>query len=136
MQIHTDVISVRTDKRCDMVDISSRVRDIISKSGIKDGDCVVFCRHTTAGITINENADPDVVHDILLTLEELVPHRRAGYRHAEGNSDSHVKSTLTGASEHILISDGKPVLGTWQGIYFCEYDGPRSRKVQVQVKGE
>lgn len=136
MQIHTDVISVRTHKRCDMVDITSPVRDVISKSGITDGDCVVFCRHTTAGITINENADPDVVHDILLTLEELVPHGRAGYRHAEGNSDSHVKSTLTGASEHILISDGKPVLGTWQGIYFCEYDGPRSRKVQVQVKGE
>jgi secondary thiamine-phosphate synthase enzyme len=135
MEIITEAFAVRSSKRCDMIDISSEVASIVAKSGITEGDCIIFCQHTTGGITINENADPDVVHDVLMTLEELFPKDRPGYRHDEGNSDSHVKSTLTGCSEQVLISGGKMILGIWQGIYFCEYDGPRSRTVTVQVRG-
>ena len=119
-----------------MIDITTQVAEVVRSSGIGNGDCIVFCNHTTAGITINENADPDVVHDILMTLEELFPQNRRGYRHMEGNSDSHIKSSLVGASEQILIDSGKMVLGTWQGIYFCEFDGPRNRTVTVQIRGE
>ncbi len=129
-------ISVKTSRRCEMIDITSRVAQIVRDSGIRDGTVTVFCPHTTAGITINENADPDVVHDILLTLEELIPERRPGYRHNEGNSDAHVKSSLVGASEQILIAAGQLVLGTWQAIYFCEFDGPRTRNTIVQVQGD
>ncbi|AQT67522.1 secondary thiamine-phosphate synthase enzyme [Anaerohalosphaera lusitana] len=136
MKIYDEVVDVRTNKRNDMIDITAKVRDVVVKSGVANGDCIVFCKHTTGGVTINENADPDVVHDVLLTLDELVPEHRTGYRHGEGNSDSHVKSSLVGCSEQVLIKDGRLVLGTWQGIYFCEFDGPRSRKVVVQVRGE
>ena len=118
-----------------MIDITSQVADVVRSSGIASGDCIVFCNHTTGGITINENADPDVVHDMLMTLEELFPKDRPGYRHDEGNSDSHIKSTLVGCSEQVLVENSSLVLGTWQGIYFCEFDGPRSRKVTVQIKG-
>jgi secondary thiamine-phosphate synthase enzyme len=97
---------------------------------------IVFCPHTTAAITINENADPDVQHDMLQTLSELIPQSRPGYRHNEGNSDAHCKSSLIGTSEQILINNGKIDLGTWQGIYFCEFDGPRRRTVKIQIKGE
>ncbi len=114
---------------------TAKVDRVVSDTGITNGTVTIFCPHTTAAITINENADPDVTHDILMTLEELFPKNRPGYRHDEGNSDSHIKSTLTGCSEQILISKGKPILGVWQGIYFCEYDGPRNRTVQVQVRG-
>ncbi|MEE9369830.1 MAG: secondary thiamine-phosphate synthase enzyme YjbQ, partial [Sedimentisphaerales bacterium] len=102
----------------------------------KNGDVIIYCPHTTAAITINENADPSVPHDILLTLDELVPHHRAGYRHSEGNSDAHSKSTIVGCSEQVLLKGGKLALGTWQAIFFCEFDGPRSRRVMVQVRGE
>lgn len=119
-----------------MVDITAQVQAIVRESGVKSGQVVVFCPHTTAAITINENADPSVPHDILLTLEELIPQSRRGYRHSEGNSDSHVKCSLVGASELVLIADGHLTLGTWQGIFFCEFDGARSRKVIVQVRGE
>jgi len=119
-----------------MVDITSQVDSVVRQSGISDGDAIVYCPHTTAAITINENADPSVAHDILLTLDELVPRHRAGYRHSEGNSDAHCKSTLIGCSKQILIKDGTLDLGTWQGIFFCEFDGPRSRKVIVQVRGQ
>lgn len=136
MNITTEAISVRTSKRCDMIDITSQVAAVVAKAGITEGDCMIFCQHTTGGITINENADPDVVHDMLMTLEELFPKNRPGYRHMEGNSDSHIKSTLTGCSEQVLITGGTMVLGTWQGIYFCEYDGPRNRTVQIQVRGK
>lgn len=136
MKFHNDEFSVSTDKRNHMTDITDRVRMIIEESQIKQGDVIVFCPHTTAGITINENADPSVVHDILLTLSELFPHNRSGYRHAEGNSDSHCKSSTVGCSEQVIIKDGRLQLGTWQGIYFCEFDGPRNRKVKVQVRGE
>jgi secondary thiamine-phosphate synthase enzyme len=119
-----------------MIDITDRVESIVSVSGITDGDALVFCPHTTAAITINENADPSVPHDLLLTLEQLVPQRRLGYRHSEGNSDAHCKSSLLGCSEQVLIKGGSLQLGTWQGVFFCEFDGPRSRKVIVQVRGQ
>jgi len=135
MNIVTETISVKTSKRNQMIDITSQVADVVRGSGIASGDCIVFCNHTTGGITINENADPDVVHDMLMTLEELFPQDRRGYRHAEGNSDSHIKSSLVGCSEQVLIEHSNLMLGTWQGIYFCEFDGPRSRKVTVQIKG-
>jgi len=136
MKIVEKTFSVNSKKRCEMIDITDKVQSVVRDAGVSAGDCIIYCPHTTAAITINENADPSVVHDILLTLEELVPHRRAGYRHYEGNSDSHVKSSLLGCSEQVLISNGSVVLGTWQGIYFCEFDGPRSRKVFIQVRGE
>ena len=119
-----------------MIDITAQVAAVVRNSGVTIGECTVFCNHTTGAITINENADPDVVHDILMTLEELFPQNRKGYRHMEGNSDSHVKSSLVGVSEQILIDQGRMILGTWQGIYFCEFDGPRSRTVTVQILGE
>ena len=128
-------LAVRTSRRNEMVDISGLMGEAVAESGVKDGWAVVFVPHTTAGVTINENADPDVVHDVLMTLEELVPEGRRGYRHGEGNSDSHVKASLVGSSVTVIVADGRMQLGTWQGIYFCEFDGPRSRKVLVQVKG-
>jgi len=130
-----ETIGVRTHKRSEMIDITHEVSQAVDKSGVKAGTVTVFCPHTTAAITINENADPDVPHDVLLTLEQLIPQHRAGYRHNEGNSDAHVKSSLVGASETLLIRDGRMVLGTWQGIFFCEFDGPRSRTVHIQVNG-
>ncbi len=135
MKIIDETLGVSTKRRCEMVDITQRVADIVAASGIAGGEVVVYCPHTTAAITINENADPDVVHDILLTLDELLPQARAGYRHGEGNSDAHVKSSLVGCSETIILKGGTMLLGTWQAIFFCEFDGPRSRKVAVQVRG-
>ena len=136
MKIVQEEFRVSTRSRNQMIDITSQVRSLIDKSGVTDGDVIVYCPHTTAAITINENADPSVPHDMLLTLEELLPQHRSGYRHSEGNSDSHCKSSLIGCSEQILIKGGSLQLGTWQGIFFCEFDGPRSRKVIVQVRGE
>ncbi|MFH1716265.1 MAG: secondary thiamine-phosphate synthase enzyme YjbQ [Planctomycetota bacterium] len=136
MKIVQEELRLSTRSRNEMVDITSQVGSLVGKSGVTDGDAIVYCPHTTAAITINENADPSVPHDILLTLEQLLPQRRAGYRHGEGNSDSHCKSSLVGCSEQILIKDGSLGLGTWQGIFFCEFDGPRSRKVIVQIRGE
>jgi len=136
MKIIKKDFSVSTKQRNEMIDITSRVGSIVRQSGISKGDCIAYCPHTTAAITINENADPSVMHDILLTLEEMVPHYRAGYRHSEGNSDAHCKSAIVGSSRQILIDNGALQLGTWQGIFFCEFDGPRSRSVIVQVRGE
>ena len=135
MEIIRETIPVKTHKHCDMIDITSQVATAVKNSGIDTGDCTVFCTHTTAAVTINENADPDVVHDVLMTLEQLIPTDRPGYRHGEGNSDAHVKSSLVGVSEQILIDNGRLVLGTWQGIYFCEFDGPRNRQLVIQVRG-
>ncbi len=115
-----------------MSDITAQVRRAIADSGVREGICTVYCPHTTAGITINENADPDVVHDLLGAMAKLVPWE-AGYRHAEGNSAAHVKSTLVGASASVLVDDGQPVLGTWQSVFFCEFDGPRQRKFLVKT---
>jgi secondary thiamine-phosphate synthase enzyme len=126
---------VRTRSRTEMVEITSQVRDAIRTSGVRQGLCVVYCPHTTAAITINENADPDVVHDLMLWYNRTVPHEQPGFRHGEGNSDSHIKATLVGPSVTLLIEGGQPVLGRWQGIFFCEFDGPRTRTVQVQIVG-
>jgi secondary thiamine-phosphate synthase enzyme len=114
-----------------MIDITSEVTSAIGDSGIISGTVTVYVPHTTAGITINENADPSVARDITHSLSELVP-PDAGYSHAEGNADSHIKSVTVGPSITLIVDGGKPVLGTWQGVFFCEFDGPRSRTVYVQ----
>ena len=124
--------NIKTDKHTQMKDITRLIQDEVRKSGVKDGLCVVFTPHTTAAVTINENADPDVVRDLNMELGKIIPWED-GYHHIEGNSAAHLKSSLVGASEHIIIEDGKLLLGTWQGIYFCEYDGPRNRKVIVKI---
>jgi secondary thiamine-phosphate synthase enzyme len=136
MKVFNDSFAVSTNKRCELIDITDKIQSIIDKAGISDGNVVVYCPHTTAAITINENADPDVVHDILLTLAELVPQHRSGYRHSEGNSDAHVKSSIIGCSKTIPLSSGKMPLGTWQAIFFCEFDGPRRRTVHIQITGQ
>jgi secondary thiamine-phosphate synthase enzyme len=123
-------ISVKTHSRIDMVDITLMVQKEISKGDVTDGLCVVYVPHTTAGITINEGADPAVCQDIVKKLSELVP-PDAGYRHMEGNADSHIKASLMGSSVTVLVEGGRLVLGTWQKIFFCEFDGPRSRRVYV-----
>ena len=115
--------------------ITSEVRDAVNKSGIRDGLAVVFCPHTTAGITINENADPDVVHDMRIGMDKAYPDR-AEFRHGEGNSAAHLRSSAVGASETVIIEDGRLLLGTWQSIYFCEFDPPRNRRFYVKIIGE
>ncbi len=123
-------IDVKTASVNELVDITSRVQKAIDgEEGFKDGVVLIFCPHTTAGITINENADPDVPTDILMKSAKLIERNDPDFRHAEGNSDGHVKSSLFGASESVIVEDGKLVLGTWQGIFFAEFDGPRTRKV-------
>jgi secondary thiamine-phosphate synthase enzyme len=135
MEHHHEILSIETHQRNEMVDISADVSVAVAKSGVDSGLAIVYCPHTTAGITINENADPDVMQDILFTLEDLIPHLQKEYRHGEGNSDAHVKSSLVGASQTILIQNGRLKLGTWQGIYFCEFDGPRHRNINIQILG-
>ncbi len=125
---------VKTGSRSEFVDITDRVQAALAEEGVVDGVCLVFCPHTTAAITINEDADPSVSSDIQNYLDQLVP-RRGSYRHAEGNSDAHIKSSVFGCSELVIVEGGRPVLGTWQGIYFCEFDGPRTRRVLVKVVG-
>jgi secondary thiamine-phosphate synthase enzyme len=126
------MITVKTSKREEMIDITHQVQNTVSSMNIKNGIVVCFVPHTTAGITINENADPDVKRDIIYKLNKEVP-QQDGYYHAEGNSDAHLKASLFGFSEHIIIDNGKLVLGTWQSIYFCEFDGPRTRNLHVKV---
>jgi secondary thiamine-phosphate synthase enzyme len=128
------VVNIATDSRVQFVDITAAVRAKVSESGVKNGVCYVFVPHTTAGITINENADPDVVRDINHVLEKLVPESGA-YRHREGNSDAHVKAALLGSAVTAPIVDGRLGLGAWQGIYFCEFDGPRHRSFKVGITG-
>ena len=124
--------SVQTDKHTEMIDITRQVQGFVRGKNVDRGICIVYVPHTTAAITINENADPDVVRDFTMEINKLVPWED-GYRHAEGNSAAHLKASMIGFSQTILIEDGRLVLGTWQGIYFCEFDGPRSRKVYVKV---
>jgi len=124
------VFEVRTASRCQMLDITRQVRQALAESGLRDGAVLVYVPHTTAGVTINENADPSVAADILAQLERMVP-RGAGYRHGEGNSDAHIKATLTGFSQLVPVREGSLALGTWQGVFFCEFDGPRTRRVMV-----
>ena len=126
---------LHTRRRNEFVEITDRVRQAVRQSGVAAGLCVVYCPHTTAAITINENADPDVVHDMLLWLERVVPQAHSGFRHGEGNSDSHIKASLVGPSVTLVIDSGDLVLGRWQGVWFCEFDGPRTRTVHVQVVG-
>ncbi|MBE9547255.1 MAG: YjbQ family protein [Proteobacteria bacterium] len=123
--------TVKTGARSEMTDITDRVRDVLRESEIKSGICYVFTPHTTAAITINENADPDVPRDIIMEMDKVIP-LNDNYRHIEGNSAAHIKASLIGASEMVFIEDGKLVLGTWQSIFFCEFDGPRTRKVLVK----
>jgi len=130
-----DEISVKTDSHSQFIDITSKVSEILAKIGISDGMCTVFTPHTTAGITINENADLDVPRDIIKEMGKIVP-LDAGYAHIEGNSAAHIKSSLFGCSETVIVRDGSLMLGTWQSIFFCEFDGPRNRKVWVQIIGE
>jgi secondary thiamine-phosphate synthase enzyme len=115
------------------VEITQLVQAAVDQAAVQTGRAIVYVPHTTAGVTINENADPDVMHDMLKQLDEMVPWRQPFYRHAEGNSASHVKASMMGSSVTVLIESGQLVLGTWQGIYFCEFDGPRTRKVHVQL---
>jgi secondary thiamine-phosphate synthase enzyme len=130
-------LEVRTEARAQLVDVTDRVREALRAAGLVEGAVLVYCPHTTAGVTIQENADPDVQRDLLLALENAVPERaaRGTYRHAEGNSDAHVKSSLVGASQLVPVHEGALVLGTWQGIYLCEFDGPRRRELVVQPLG-
>jgi secondary thiamine-phosphate synthase enzyme len=125
--------SIKTTTRNQFVEITDHVSEVLAKSGVETGICVVYCPHTTAAITVNENADPDVVHDMLLYLNRTIPQRQTGFRHGEGNSDSHIKASLVGPSVTLIVEEGDVVLGRWQGIYFCEFDGPRTRKVMVQI---
>ncbi len=125
-------IPVQTRSRCQLVDITSPVRRAVRDLGLKDGILTVFVPHTTAGITIQENADPDVVRDLLMELERMVPFED-GYQHSEGNSTAHIKSSLMGSSIQVLVEGGELLFGTWQGIYFCEFDGPRHRRVWVKA---
>lgn len=135
MKMIEETFSIKTHRRCDMIDITAQVQAAVSRSGFEAAMAIISCPHTTAAITINENADPDVPHDILLTLEELVPHLRNGYRHGEGNSDAHVKSSLFGCTETVTFANGRLQLGTWQGLFFCEFDGPRTRTVHIRILG-
>ncbi len=126
------IIDIGTKARCEYVDITAQVQSAVAKTNVDRGVAVVCSTHTTGGITVNENADPDVMADVLATLSRLVP-RHGPYDHGEGNSDAHVKASLVGLSATLPVEKGRLVLGTWQGIYFCEFDGPRSRRVLVQV---
>lgn len=127
----THVLEVATSRDEELLDITERVASLVESSGVQAGLCAVFCPHTTAALTLNENADPDVKRDLLFALRRAVPD--AGFRHAEGNSDAHVKASLVGPSVTVLVDGGRLKLGTWQGILFCEFDGPRRRKVWVQL---
>ncbi|MGB6545611.1 MAG: secondary thiamine-phosphate synthase enzyme YjbQ [Candidatus Acidiferrales bacterium] len=126
-------LAIKTSRRTELRKITREVSEIVARHGTIDGVCHVYVPHTTAGITINEGADPDVAHDIELTFDRLVPREAAGYRHAEGNSDSHVKTAMVGTSQTVLIENGRLVLGRWQAIFLCEFDGPRTREVLVRV---
>jgi secondary thiamine-phosphate synthase enzyme len=128
--IHT--LSVRTESRIEMVDITGRIQELVRIGGVKEGVCHVFVAHTTAGLTINENADPSVQADILMVLNKNISDQDA-YRHGEGNSPAHIKASLMGPDLTLLVNNGGLLLGTWQGIYLCEFDGPRTRKVHIKI---
>ena len=129
------ILSVKTRKRTELIDITSDINQLIKKSDVDQGLCMLYVPHTTAAVTINESADPSVKSDILMVLNQVIPWD-ANYRHLEGNSPAHVKSSLVGPSELIAIENRRLVLGTWQGIFFCEFDGPRTRKVYVRISKE
>ena len=126
-------VKINTKIKTEFINITNTVEKEITKNKISDGICTVFVPHTTAGITINENADPDVVKDILMMLDREIPLRDSDYEHSEGNSAAHIKASVMGSSVTIFIENGKLQLGTWQGIYFCEFDGPRSREIWIKT---
>jgi secondary thiamine-phosphate synthase enzyme len=126
-------LEIRTRQRTEFVEITDRVNAMLRQSNLQEGICVVYCPHTTAAVTVNENADPDVVHDLLAWLNRSIPQHQPDFRHSEGNSDAHIKSSLMGPSVTLIVDKGALVLGRWQGIYFCEFDGPRTRQVHVQI---
>jgi secondary thiamine-phosphate synthase enzyme len=128
----TDILVVRSGKRADAIEITDRVEQVVRESGVQTGLCQIYVPHTTAGVFINENADPDALSDLLHTLEALVPWEN-GYRHAEGNAAAHIKATLVGTSQVVPVRHGRLALGRWQGIFFADFDGPRERHFQVTV---
>lgn len=132
IQMKSLTLNIKTNTHTEMQEITDRVQEAVSDSGVEDGICMLFVPHTTAAVTINENADPDVVRDFIMELDKIVPWDD-GYHHIEGNSAVHLKSSIIGFSEHIIVENGRLQLGTWQGIYFCEYDGPRSRKLKIKI---
>ena len=125
--------TIRTSRHTEFVEITESLQEAIDESGVKEGICMAFVPHTTAGITINENADPDVVTDMIYALDKAVPWKDSHYRHGEGNTAAHVKSSMMGHSAHVLVRGGKLQFGTWQGVYLCEFDGPRSRNLWVTI---
>ena len=125
-------ISISTNAKTEMIDITPQIQHLLTQTGIKSGICTIFVPHTTAGITINENADPDVVYDMLKEINKIVPFSD-NYMHMEGNSAAHIKASLFGFSQQVIVEDGRLVLGTWQGVYFCEFDGPRRRKIYIKI---
>jgi secondary thiamine-phosphate synthase enzyme len=127
-----EVLKVRTERRTQLVDVTEMVERAVGKAGVSSGVCYVYVPHTTAGVIINEHFDPDVAADLEGVFERLVPHR-GPYRHGEGNSDSHAKAAITGTSQVIFVEEGKLALGRWQGVFFCEFDGPRERKMWVKI---
>ncbi|WP_145136807.1 secondary thiamine-phosphate synthase enzyme YjbQ [Paenibacillus sp. Y412MC10] len=129
--LHT--LELSTTSRDEMRDITREIISLVHQSGVKEGTVLIYCPHTTAGIAINENADPDVKHDVLLRLDEVYPWEHPKYRHAEGNTASHLKSITCGPSQTVIITEGELLLGRWQGIYFCEFDGPRRRQYHVKI---
>jgi secondary thiamine-phosphate synthase enzyme len=126
------ILEIETTSHTEMIDITAEIAAAISKNNVKSGVCTIFVPHTTAGVTLNENADPSVRKDFINVFEKLIP-KYERYSHAEGNAPAHIKSSIFGSSLNIIIEDGKPVLGTWQGIFFCEFDGPRNRKIYLQI---
>jgi len=127
-----EILNIRTFQRIDFIDITNEIEKKVKESGIIEGVCYLFVPHTTAGLTINENADPAVRNDIRLKINNLIPYKDS-YSHSEGNSDAHIKSSIFGSSLNVIISRNKLVLGTWQGIYFCEFDGPRNRNLFIKI---
>lgn len=125
--------TLRTDKRDQIIDITETVQTFVTEKGVKDGAVIVYCPHTTAGITINENADPDVKRDMLRRFDEIYPWENEKDRHMEGNTAAHMKASSVGASQFVIVNKGRLLLGTWQGIYFCEFDGPRSRNFYIKL---
>jgi secondary thiamine-phosphate synthase enzyme len=133
MAIMLKGFTLETSSRDEMIEVTSLVQDFVSKNNMKDGAVIVYCPHTTAGITINENADPDVKRDMIRRFDEVYPWHHELDRHMEGNTAAHMKASTVGASQHIIVTNGKLLLGTWQGIYFCEFDGPRTRTFYVKA---
>jgi len=129
-----ETLKIRTREREELMDVTSMLRSMVHANGWTDGALLLYCPHTTGAVTINEGADPDVVRDITVNMNKLVPHH-GDYRHAEGNSDAHIKSSMFGCEQLVIVEDGNIMLGTWQKIYFCEFDGPRSRKLWVKWLG-